>query len=117
MSSDQARGWRYPPVYKNKNVFRRYDGRSSSSRHPPLAPYPSTGRSSVGRVVSTYETPPLLTCLRLVRSLSLSTSRDCNEVHVGNGFRRRDVRSTSGGPTLLEGGSERWWVVMSGSEV
>ena len=100
MSSNQARGWRSPPVHKNKIVLRRTDGHSSSVRLPPFAPYPSTGHSSVGRDVFSYETPPLLTCLRLTRAFSLSTSRACNKVHVEDGSHRVDIRPTSGSLTL-----------------
>ena len=100
MSSSQARGWRSPPVHKNETVLRRTGGHSSSVRLPLFAPYPSTRHSSVDHVVSPYETPPLLSCLRLVRAFTLSTSRACNEVHVWNGFHRTDIRLTSGDPTL-----------------
>ena len=100
MSSDQARGWRSPPVYKSVVVQYLKDGRSSSFRHPLYSPYPPTGHSSVGRVVRPYEPPPLLTCLRRVRTFTLSTSRACNEVNVENGSHRTDIRPTSRGLTL-----------------
>jgi hypothetical protein len=100
MSSNQARGRRSPPVHKNQRVIRRTDGHSSSVRLPTLAPYPSTGHSSVGRVVRPYEPPALLTCLRLTRAFSLITSRACNEVHVEDGTHRVDIRPTSGSLTL-----------------
>ena len=48
-------------MHKTKIVIRRTDGHSSSVRLPTLAPYPSTGHSSVDRVVRPYEPPPLLT--------------------------------------------------------
>jgi hypothetical protein len=108
MSSSQARGWRSPPVHENKTVLRRTGGHSSSVRLPPFAQYPSTGHSSVGRVVSLYEgPPPLFSCLRLVRAFTLSTttSRACNEVHVENGSHRTDIRPTSGRLTLHGDGS------------
>ena len=107
MSSNQARGWRSPPVHKNKIVLRRTDGHSSSVRLPPFAPYPSTGHSSVGRDVFSYEPPPLLTCLRLTRAFALSTSRACNEVHVEDGSHRVDIRPTSGSLTLQAGTWDR----------
>ena len=100
MSSNQARGRRSPPVHKTKRVIRRTDGHSSSVRLPTLAPYPSTGHSSVGRVVRPYEPPALLTCLRLTRAFSLSTSRACHKVHVEDGTHRVDIRPTSGSLTL-----------------
>ena len=100
MSSSQARGRRSPPVHENETVLRRTGGHSSSVRLPPFAPYPSTGHSSVDRGVFSYETPPLLSCLRLVRAFTLSTSRACNEVHVEDGSHRMDIRPTSGRLTL-----------------
>ena len=96
MSSNQARGRRSPPVYKTKRVIRRTDGHSSSVRLPSLAPYPSAGHSSADRVVRPYEPPALLTCLRLTRAFSLSTSRACHKVHVEDGTHRVDIRPTSG---------------------
>ena len=87
-------------MHKNKRVIRRTDGHSSSVRLPTLAPYPSTGHSSVGRVVRPYEPPALLTCLRLTRAFSLSTSRACHKVHVEDGTHRVDIRPTSGSLTL-----------------
>ena len=88
----------------HKSVVVQYlkDGHSSSSRPPLYSPYPSTGHSSVDRVVRPYEIPPLLTCLRLTRafSLSLSTSRACHKVHVEDGSHRVDISPTSGSLTL-----------------
>ena len=66
----------------------------------PIAPYPSTGHSSVGRVVPLYEPPALLTCLRLTRALALSTSRVQHKVHVEDGSHRVDISPTSGSLTL-----------------
>ena len=100
MSSNQARGRRSPPVHKTQRVIRRTDGHSSSVRLPSLAPYPSAGRSSADRVVRPYEPPALLTCLRLTRAFSLSTSRACHKVHVEDGTHRVDIRPTSGSLTL-----------------
>ena len=100
MSSNQARGRSSPPVRKSVVVQYLKDGHSSPFRPPLYSPYPPTGHSSVGRVVCPYETPPLLLCLRRVRAFTLSTSRACNEVHVGNGSHRTDIRLTSGDPTL-----------------
>ena len=70
------------------------------SAFPLDSPYPSTGHSSVGRVVRPYEPPALLTCLRLTRAFSLSTSRACHKVHVEDGTHRVDISPTSGSLTL-----------------
>ena len=100
MSSSQARGRSPPPVHKSVVVQYLKEGHLSSSRPPLYSPYPSTGHSSVGRVVRPYEPPALLTCLRLTRAFSLITSRACNEVHVEDGTHRVDIRPTSGSLTL-----------------
>ena len=100
MSSSQARGRSPPPVHKSVVVQYLKDRDSTPFRPPLYSPYPSTGHSSVDRVVFHYETPPLLSCLQLVRAFTLSTSRACNEVHVGNGSHRTDTRPTSGRLTL-----------------
>ena len=85
----------------HKSVVVQYlkDGHSSS-RPPLYSPYPSTGHSSVGRVVRPYETPPLLAMLRLVRAFPLSISRACHKVHVEDGTHRVDISPTSGSLTL-----------------
>ena len=86
----------------HKSVVVQYlkDGHSSSFRPPLYSPYPSTGHSSVGRVVRPYETPPLLAMLRLVRAFPLSISRACHKVHVEDGTHRVDISPTSGSLTL-----------------
>ena len=91
----------------HKSVVVQYlkDGHSSSFRPPLYSPYPSTGHSSVGRVVRPYEPPALLTCLRLTRAFSLSTSRACHKVHVEDGSHRVDISPTSGSLTLHGDGS------------
>ena len=100
MSSSQARGRSPPPVHKSVVVQYLKDGHSSSLRPPLYSPYPSTGHSSVGRVVRPYETPPLLAMLRLVRAFPLSISRACHKVHVEDGTHRVDISPTSGSMTL-----------------
>ena len=93
-------------MHERKVVQYLKDGHSSSFRHPLYSPYPSAGHLSAGCVVSPH---PLLFELRLLRAPLLSTSRECNKVHVEDDSHRKGICPTSGSLALHQCSSDRGW--------